>query len=142
MKVHGKDMIAYIASSGESYQRIALSTSCDIQVNSDLRDVSSPLIGNGKTYRAGRYSWNISTASLVAHDESTAFYLLDALIQRRELIITCNVERGGVSSRLFGKVYVQSWTEGAPIGQLMSYKVTFAGTGELSHTKTNNTTNE
>ena len=133
MKTKGKDLLAYITNDGGSggYKKIALSTSCDIEVSIELKRISSILSGRYSRMRPGRYSWSVSTSALVAHDDTMALELLQALIQGRELLISCNVSIAGITKRIYGRVYATSWSASAPLTSMATYKVMFTGTGPI-----------
>lgn len=60
MIIHGKDII--IMAGGTA---IAAARSCDIQVQTDLLEVSSPTTGKARTFIPGRYTWQVTTNHLI-----------------------------------------------------------------------------
>ena len=60
MIIHGKDII--IMAGGTA---IAAAKSCEIQVQTDMLEVSSPTTGKARTFIPGRYTWTLTTSHLL-----------------------------------------------------------------------------
>ena len=58
--IHGRNLI--IKLDGKA---IAAAKSCDIQIQTDMIEVSSPTAGNYRKYIAGRTDWSVNTSHLV-----------------------------------------------------------------------------
>lgn len=132
MRINGKNMCLYAVVDGE-YKRIALSTSCEVNVQGEYTDVSSLLSGRGKTSRPGRYSWSLTSSSVIDDTDSMSLTLLEHLVSGKPMMVFMNIDANiSASGRsIGGQVYVQSWKEGAPIGSMATYSVTFLGNGDI-----------
>lgn len=125
MRITGKDVALYAGT-----ERIALATSCDIQVDRDMVEFMSQTSARSKRYKPGRYSWTASVDTLVA-EGSASINLLEALTAGSRILITMTAEvKGGQS--LSGYAYVKSWSENAPLSGMVTVKATFIGDGDLS----------
>lgn len=128
-KLQGKDLILYItAEGGTSYTRIALSTTCSLDVATELREVSSLFTGKHKSYRPGRYSWTVRCDSLVAVENYQPLDLLLSQLQGQKLLVTMNIE----NTRRYGYVYITGWSETGDLGSMLKYSTTMTGTGPLN----------
>lgn len=131
MRCKGKDIALYRAV-GDEFKRIALSLSCDVSASCDMKEVSSFLSGRAKRFRAGRYSWVMNVEALVADNEADSSELLGALKTGTRLRVAMSLyEPDGSAHAVLGWVLVGSWSEGAPLSGMATYKVSFQGDGEL-----------
>lgn len=131
MKLQGKDLLLYIGQEGGGYTLVGLSTSCEIDVTADMKDVSSLLTGRHRSVRPGRYSWQVSCDALVDPANTMTMTLLECLCQGRRLTVTTNIRVGQSEHRVNGQVYVSSWRETAPLGSMVTYSVTLVGSSPL-----------
>ena len=122
-RINGRDLLLYIDNS-----LVALSKSCNIDITADLTEVASVLHGRAKTFRAGRYSWQVSSECLVASEDETRYTLLAELREGTKVKIM--VKAPG-SQTLSGEAFVQSLSISGAIGSMATYSVTLIGTGEL-----------
>jgi hypothetical protein len=63
MIIHGKDIIIMV-----NGRAIAAARSCEIDVKTDLLEVSSPTTGKAHTFIPGRYTWTLTTSHLLIGD--------------------------------------------------------------------------
>lgn len=66
MVIHGKDIIITVNGTA-----IAGAKSCEIQVQKDLIETSSPTSGNARTFIQGRYTWKLTTSHLIVSTGDT-----------------------------------------------------------------------
>lgn len=131
MRCKGKDIALYRAV-GDGFKRIALSLSCDVSASCDMQEFSSFLSGRAKRFRAGRYSWVMNVEALVADNEADSSELLSALKTGTRLRVAMSLyDPDGSTHAVLGWVLVSSWSEGAPLSGMATYKVSFQGDGEL-----------
>lgn len=133
MRLKGKDIALYRdMGDGGEYKLIALSLSCDVAVSCDMQEFSSFLSGRAKRFRAGRYAWTLNCESVVADDVADGKKLLSALEKGARLRIAMSMGLpDGSTHAVSGWVLVASWSEGAPLSGMATYKVAFQGDGEL-----------
>lgn len=131
MRVKGKDIAIYREVNG-TFQLIALSLSCDLTVSCDMQEFSSVLSGRAKRFRAGRYSWQMNSESIVAVGVPDGAELLAALKSGERLHISMSLNSPEASMHAVrGWALVANWSESAPLAGMATYKVAFQGDGDL-----------
>lgn len=113
----------------------AFATSHSINIECDIKEVSSKKSGKWKAYKAGVLSWSISGSGLTVYDvdkttKASSASILAAMISQQEIAIKHTTAELG--NRSFnGQVIVKSFTAEAPDDANSTYSFTLQGTGEL-----------
>lgn len=108
---------------------IAGCRSCDIEVDGDLNEVSSPSTGVWREYMAGRKGWSVSTSTLVLSMHDTLVQVLNKVW----LTVVVRDDTGLMTAdRLSGWAYVQQAKVTGAWGNLTKGSFVFQGSGELS----------
>lgn len=128
MRLKGKDVRLYVANgSGGSYVPIALSKDLSIDVECEMKEITSLLSGRARRFRPGRYAWKAQCDALVDDTSGMDFTLLHYLRSGKRLLMTTTVTVQANEHRLNGYVYVSSWHEAAPLSGMSTYSVTLTG---------------
>lgn len=113
---------------------IAATKSNEITVESELLEISSPTIGQWRSYIAGRKEWSINTSFLVTSpsDVASRLYVNNALTvgQTYTLTICMNDNTGTVY--LTGSAILKTYKVTATRGNLMTGSFGFVGVGALA----------
>jgi light-regulated signal transduction histidine kinase (bacteriophytochrome) len=139
MLILGNNVALYVQQ-GDEYTEVGFSTNCDLEVTADIIDRSSFMNAWAKNVRIGRYGWTMSCASLVASEDAVRHALLNNIMEGRRILLTMNIEVEGVTDRVYGYAYVQSFRQSSPMNAIASYNVSLVGDGPL--TPINNKVNE
>ena len=132
MRLRGKDIAVYRESAEGAFRLIALSTACDVNVSADIKEISSILSGRAKRFRAGRYGWTMNIEALIADEVDDSFELLKSLKVGTRLRVSMSLGApNGSLHAVAGYVLVATWSEGAPLAGMATYKVAFQGDGDL-----------
>lgn len=115
--IHGRDLI--ISLNGTA---IAAARSCDISVEDDMIEVTSPSSGRAKAYRAGRYGWTVDVSCLVLSPDMV-------ISTGQQLTFSCKV---GSTTYLTGSVIRKGSKITGSVGNLAQGSYSFIGTGPLS----------
>lgn len=131
MRVKGKDIAIYREVNG-AFKLIALSLSCDLNVSCDMQEFSSVLSGRAKRFRAGRYGWTMNIEALIADEVDDSFELLKSLKVGTRLRVSMSLGApNGSQHAVAGYALVVTWSEGAPLAGMATYKAAFQGDGDL-----------
>ena len=107
---------------------IAGCKSCDIEVDGDLNEVSSPSTGVWREYMAGRKGWSVSTSTLVLSRHDTLVQVLNKVW----LTLVVRDDSGTLTTdRLSGWAFVQQAKVTGAWGNLTKGSFVFQGSGEL-----------
>lgn len=129
-KRKGKDVVLR-ASRVDGVERIiAASKSCDIQITTDMNEVSSVFSGAAKEFLPGRYSWQITCDALIYNHDVADFIN----ICRTKKLTTVGLSVVDALD-LHGYCYVQSFSANGAVGSMASYKLVLMGTGPLEITE-------
>lgn len=125
----GKDLIISAKDANNVYQPIAASTSCDIEVACDVKEISSPSSGIFRSYVAGRKTWSVRVEVLV-YASDTVKSKLTAVGSSFALRMTVS---GNASTDILtgNAILVQADVRGG-VGNLVRGSWVFQGTGLLS----------
>lgn len=115
--IHGRDLIISINGTP-----VAAARSCEISVDDDMIEVTSPVAGRAKAYRAGRYGWTVDVSFLAI---STQFVYSNG----QQVSMSCKV---GSTTHLTGNVIIQRRKLTGPVGSLSQGSYTLIGTGALN----------
>lgn len=115
--IHGRKLIVKVNGTA-----IAAAKTCELGIDSETIEVSSPTQGLYKEYIAGRKSWSVSTGHLVMEIPGNA-----ALVGTTVTLSLC-VNNDVV---LTGDAIVRSFDVSGTIGSLCSGRFAFTGTGPL-----------
>ena len=124
MIIKGNDLI--ISLDGVA---IAGAKSCDIEVDADLKEVSSPQSGRFRTYKAGRKSWSVRVNRLVADDDTVSRHLLRA---GTLYDLSAYVRNNESFDRVDGQAYLQHADASGSRGGLVAGSWVFVGNGEIT----------
>ena len=126
MRYRGRDVQLYLDG-----KVVALATSCELSVQRDFIEFTSPLTGKAKRNRPGRYGWTVSFESLFSEaGEDTE--ILRNLIEGKRLYVTMQVS--GRNEPISGYAYVQILTDSAPLTGMATCKATLIGDGDIVYT--------
>lgn len=135
-KYRGKDLLVWVRAEGsDDMTPIVCSTSCTIDISCDLAEIA-PRTARAKEYKPGRYSWQVSSESMVPIDNTfQREALVAALKSGKRFALSWGAgvppADGGPWRGYSGFAYVASVNDGAPLGSMETLRVSFQGTGEL-----------
>lgn len=136
MILHGTDLLVYQTISGTT-TAIAAAKNCEITINAETIETTSPSSGAWRTYRPGRKDWSVGASGLVPVDNGVSD--LQTLLQESgaEVTLTFKMasDRYGGSGNVdvcSGTAVCKSVKVGAGRGNLSTWSCDFRGTGELS----------
>lgn len=121
--IHGGNIIVS-KKVGNAYTAIAAAKSCDIDMDIDMIETSSPDSGSSKTYRDGRESWTVTVSGLVEN-------MKGILTQRGQYDLKIAVT-GSSTDYMTGKARIRRKKVTATKGNLSTYSVVFQGDGDLT----------
>jgi hypothetical protein len=123
MILHGKDLIVMVNGTA-----IAMSKSCDINVDADIIPTASPSDGQWEDGITGRKSWKITTNHLVSSVASMA-----AMVGT---IVTLRVKISGnntLTEQLQGYAICRTMKATATVGNLAQGSFVWVGKGSLAN---------
>lgn len=136
MILHGTDLLVYQTISGTT-TAIAAAKNCEITINADTIETTSPSSGAWKTFRPGRKDWSVGVSGLVSVTDGASD--IQSLLQESgaEVTLTFKIisDRYGGSGNVdvcSGTAVCKSVKVGAGRGNLATYSCDFRGSGELS----------
>ncbi len=135
--IHGKDLRVYKNSSGFGNQEIGGSKECDLELTTNLKEVTGAQSANFREFRPDLNGWTITTSGLIA----AAGYNFEALCRdwaaRTKITILFSVDAGGSGSAIYsGCAYITSVKLGGSYGSIATYAISLQGTGLLNITST------
>lgn len=140
MILHGKDLLVYQTINGTTAV-IAAAKSCDITINTETIEKTSPSTGQWKTYRPGRKDWSVGVSGLIPVTNGSIVTDLKSLLQETGEIVTLSFKLDAnryvgleISQVMVcnGSAICKSVKVGASRGSLSTYSCDFRGSGELS----------
>ena len=124
MILHGKNL-QILKLTGSTYAAVvAMAKSCDVSVDGDQIETSSPSDGQWRHYIAGRKGWSISVGYLM----SVGTFPTEA--EMVNTTITIRVSDG--TAQMQGTAIVKTWKATGNIGNLANGSFVFLGTGALA----------
>lgn len=120
MIIHGRNIILSI--DGTAF---AGAKSCDIEIECDDIETSSPTDGAWRTFIAGRKSWTARLNHLVLAIAANAAKVGSTVT------LSCSVGTGVGADRLSGSAIVKQWKVTATTGNLAQGSFVFKGSGAL-----------
>lgn len=117
--IHGRDLIVSLNGTA-----IAAARSCDITVDDDMIEVTTPTSGRAKAYRAGRYGWTVDVSCLVLSPNMV-------ISNGQQLTFSC--KEAGSTNYLTGTVIRKGSKMTGTVGNLAQGSYSFIGTGPLSY---------
>lgn len=131
----GKDLALYVAFDDNSAELLALSKSCNLDLSVDIIEVASIAVSKCRKVIPGKYSWQVTSDSLVAVQDAQLQKLMRAALTRQRLLVffegAPNAETV-LFHRWYGNVYIQSINVSGTLGSMATYKVTLVGDGPLT----------
>ena len=123
--IHGRNLIVRWKRDGESIATaIAGARSCEVNVQTDTIEVSSPTQGQWRDYIAGRKSWTVTCGQLVMEiEENINMVGQKVMLRFGERNSTDNMD---------GDAIVTSWKATGNIGSLTQGSFSFQGCGPLT----------
>lgn len=129
MIIHGKDII--IMAGGTA---IAAARSCDIQVQTDLLEVSSPTTGKARTYIPGRYTWQVKISNLIiggtGNTTPVRTFIRHAIVNNTVTLVI--KDNDYTNDTLTGTAICTTASITATIGNLAQGSLVWQGSGELT----------
>lgn len=132
MTIKGKNMAVWVDG-----KVITGSTSCQLVLNCDLQEVSSPDTGTYKNYISGRYSWSVKTNHLLQTTNSQSFASL--IGKKVNITFAKGSVKDGVWSqdssnilKFSGSAIVSAIDIDADMGSYCKGSFKFTGTGALT----------
>lgn len=130
-KINGTSLLVYINDGGGEIP-IAYTTSASISIEVDLPDASNK---NSQGYAEsiyGQRSWSIDVEGLVDYSASYgATDFVDLITGRTQVTLRWSTNAGG-SLEYEGTAHINSYTEDAPNEDVVTYSVSFTGTGAIT----------
>lgn len=128
MKLKGHNLILTVSGSV-----IAFSKTCELIVDLDLVETSSPTTGTWKTFIAGMLGWKVTTSGLLERlqDSGNNGQTLFDLMKARQPI-SINVTERGTTNKYSGTAFITSLRQVATVKQYAQYTVELTGTGPLA----------
>ena len=124
MILHGKNL-QILKLTGSTYAAVvAMAKSCDVSVEGDMIETSSPSDGQWRHYIAGRKGWSINVSYLVTAGGFSA----DADMVNKT--VTIRVSDG--TAVMQGTAIVKTWKATGTVGNLAQGSFQFTGNGPLS----------
>lgn len=121
----GKNLQILKNTTGSTYAAmVAMAKSCDIQIDGDAIETSSPSDGQWRHYIAGRKGWSINVGYLV----TAGGFASDA--DMVNTTVTIRVSDGTVQMQ--GTAIVKTWKATGTVGNLTQGSFQLLGTGPLS----------
>ena len=117
--IQGRDLIVYMDGTA-----IAAARSCEITVDTDMIEVSSPTSGDAREYRAGRYGWTLDVSSLVLYPDMV-------MNSGQAATFTCLDAKQPGKTWLTGNVLCRTAKMSATVGSLAQGSYSFIGNGPL-----------
>ena len=127
MKIKGNDILIKQVVNGNE-QFLAASNSCDIELNCDMKPVSSPSSGEYMDYKAGRKTWVVRLNYLV---DTTGTALLSQKNIGNKYYLRMYVRNNSSIDKLEGYAFLQQAHVTATRGNLLTGSWVFQGTGNL-----------
>ena len=107
---------------------IAASKTCEINMNCELKEISSPSSGAFKSFIAGRKEWSVSLQYMVPAEGTTVMNRI--LSVGKTYTLTCKV-RGSETDTLSGTAICTECKITASRGNMLTGNFSFKGTGPL-----------
>ena len=126
-QINGTSLLVYAAGTA-----IAYSTSCTVNVNNAMIDVTSKDSEGWTDNLPGLRDWSIDVEGLVALDSSTNAEYISGLVADRTRVMlkfSTNVSGDGY---WHGYAYVTSFSMSAPMEDKITFSASFAGDGALT----------
>jgi len=120
--IKGKDFTVELANRGT----IACSRSCELSIDVDTTEISSPDSGSWKDYIAGRKGWQMTTSHLVS---TSNFSLFKSLVGTK---VGVSFTDGEHSLSVWGYAICTGVKITATLGNLCQGSFTFTGCGALT----------
>lgn len=125
----GKNLQILKNTTGSTYAVVvAMAKSCDVSIQADTLETSSPTSGSWHTYIVGRKGWSINVGYLVA---------AGSFPTEAEMVgttITIRVSDG--TAQMQGTAIVKTWKATGTVGNLTQGSFQLLGTGPLSRVTT------
>lgn len=131
----GKDLALYVAFDDTTAELLALSKSCTLDLSVDMIEVASIAVGKCRKVIPGKYSWQVTSDSLVAVQDAQLQKLMKAATTRQQLMVFFEgspSDSGALFHRWYGNCYIQSINVSGSLGSMATHKVTLVGNGPLS----------
>lgn len=126
-KLKGNDIIIGNMVNGEVYP-FAASTTCDIELNCDVKEVSSPSSGAYRSYIPGRKMWTVRLGYLV---NTSGFAVLNLKNIGNTYHIKCYVRNNPVIDQFEGDAVLTQARITATKGNLVTGSWVFQGSGNI-----------
>lgn len=138
--VHGKDLMVFVRGADGALRAVAVSTSCVLEVEQEVREVAWPGSGRWRQYRAGWLGWRVTVEGLVGVEASDPLDWLDgSSVYLRFATVAphpAGEPAGGFTAdgRLIrsGSAIATSVSEAGEDGSAATRAVSFQGSGPLS----------
>lgn len=126
-KFNGTDILVYVDGVA-----VAHATSHTLNVNAEMIDATTKSSAGWKDILPGLRDWSIDAEGLVAYDATEGVEELYADITgRTQVTVKFTTEVTG-DARWTGSAYVSSMSLSAPMEDVVSYSISFAGDGALT----------
>ena len=131
--INGTDLLVYI----DSTHTIGYSTTCSLQLNCDMRDVSNKDSAGWKAVLPGQRNWTVSCEALAVMEKTTGGattynlkYLMDCIVNKTAISLKfCTANTGDIV--FSGSAYVTACSISAPNEANSTMSISFQGTGAL-----------
>lgn len=129
--INGTMLLVYI----DSTHPIALSTTCSLVLNSDMRDISNKDAAGWKKVLPGMKNWTVSCEGLVAYDTSYNYqYLLAAQLAGTAFSLSFKSTNTAGDYYFSGSAYITTVNLTAQNEANATFSVSFQGSGALTLT--------
>ena len=143
-RILGDELFVYINTSGTTWEPLAYSTTCSLNLTSDTIDDSNKMAGVWTAALPGKLSWTISTEALMSTSATGYDYFYSKLVAREPFkirfgqatdISTSDFTQNESKTYYEGEAYCSSCNLTADNGAVCTMSVEFTGNGELKQTK-------
>lgn len=132
-KINGTSLLVYI-NTGSGEVPIAFTTSASISIDVDLPDASNKNSSGWAENIYGQRSWSIDCDGLVDYASTFgAAELLDVITNRTGVTLRWSTNASG-TLEYEGSAKIASYSEDAPNEDVVSFSVSFTGTGAITKT--------
>ena len=122
MIIHGNNVILASPTTGISF---AMAKSCDLEIQADMVEISSPNAGGWKAYMKDKKSWTVRLNHLVGAIKTNADMV-------GQTIVVQVFRRGLGSDGVSGQAIIEQWKVTATRGNLAQGSFVLRGTGALA----------
>lgn len=135
--IHGKELRLYKVSSGFGNQEVGCSTDCEIDMATDMREVTNYQSAKFKEFKPNTNQWNVSTSGLITIGSYDYAAMVRDWVAQTPITLIFNIDGGALgSTQLTGTAYINAVKLAGSNGAVATYAISFMGSGILNVTST------